>query len=292
MKSPKTRNSIRRRAIILIVILLAPIALTAGGIYWYWRTTQDQIDATNATVQQAIQKTEARIAEIEAKKKEPVYITLPGAQPIRALVEDYTIPTSIWVLVNKQNAIPEDYIPANLTAPNLPLRSGTGSPEMHVRGDIVQPLEQLFAAASQDGRQLMVGSAYRSAITQRSLFNGYVASAGYETASKYSALPGHSEHQLGLGVDISTLSQNCYLEECFTSTPDGEWLANNAHKFGFALRYLKGKEAITGYNFEPWHYRYVGIDLATALHESGFTLEEAWPHLQQAYATLKANRAL
>lgn len=138
----------------------------------------------------------------------------------------------------------------------------------------------------------MIGSAYRSAATQTDLFNSYVASAGYDEANMYSAHPGHSEHQTGLAVDISTTSQQCYLDECFIGTSDGQWLADNAYKFGFTLRYPKGKEAITGYNFEPWHYRYVGVALATALHQSGLTLEEAWPSMEQALATLRQHRAV
>jgi D-alanyl-D-alanine carboxypeptidase len=138
----------------------------------------------------------------------------------------------------------------------------------------------------------MIGSAYRSAATQDQLFNRYVATAGYQEADKYSAHPGHSEHQTGLAVDISTTSQQCYLSECFIGTADGQWLAENAYKYGFTLRYPKGKELTTGYNFEPWHYRYVGIGLATALYQSGLTLDEAWPYMETALATLRSNRAV
>ncbi len=289
----KTHSSRAHKYWLAFVFVLAGLVLLDGlAIGGYWWLKQSETDQTNKTLQQTVQAADQRIAEIEAKKKEPVYITLPGADPIRAIVEDYDSPASLWAMANKERALPMDYVPTGLTAPNLPLRSGSGSEEMWVRSDAVAPLEALFAAATAQGHQLMVGSAYRSAVTQNSLFNSYVASAGLEEASKYSARPGRSEHQLGLSVDISSLSQACYLEECFTSTPDGEWLANNAYKYGFALRYIKGKEAITGYNFEPWHYRYVGVDLATALHQSGLALEEAWLLLQEALATLKSNRAL
>lgn len=235
---------------------------------------------------------DARIAEIEAKKKEPVYITLPGADKIRALVDNYEAPSSIWVLANKQHALGTEYIPAELVAPKVAIRSNATADEQHVRSILVEPLSQMFDAAAKDGHSLMIGSAYRSAVTQDQLFKRYVADAGYETADKYSAHPGYSEHQTGLAVDISTTSQQCYLSECFIGTADGQWLADNAHKYGFALRYIQGKEAITGYNFEPWHYRYVGVDLATALYQSKLTLEEAWPYLETALATLKENRAV
>ena len=154
------------------------------------------------------------------------------------------------------------------------------------------PLTDMFGAASKAGHDLMIGSAYRSATTQEALFNSYVASAGFEEANMYSAHPGHSEHQTGLAVDISTTSQQCYLSACFINTADGKWLSENAHAYGFTLRYPDGKESITGYNFEPWHYRYVGVDLATALYESDLTLDQAWPYLLEALKTLRSNGAL
>ncbi len=82
------------------------------------------------------------------------------------------------------------------------------------------------------------------------------------------------------------------MSACFINTADGQWLSENAHKYGFTLRYPDGKEAITGYNFEPWHYRYVGVDLATALYESQITLDQAWPYLLTALQTLRDNRVL
>lgn len=293
MMKLKSKPLRQRRSWLLTLIILASAlvfdGLAIGGYYWWQQT---QIDRVETSARVLALEADGIIAAIEAKKKEPVYITLPGAEPIEAMRHDYNQPDSLWAMANKERALPMDYVPAGLAAPNLPLRSGSGSQEMWVRGDVAAPLEAMFAAAAKDGHNLMVGSAYRSSITQTYLFNGYVASAGLAQASMYSARPGHSEHQLGLSVDISSLSQNCYLQECFTSTIDGQWLANNAYKYGFALRYMKGKEAITGYNFEPWHYRYVGVQLATALHQSGLALEEAWPYLTEALETLKNNRAL
>lgn len=188
--------------------------------------------------------------------------------------------------------MPVTYIPPNLVIPDLAKRQNATDDEEHIRSTIVDPLTQLFDAAAKQGHSLMIGSAYRSAATQDALFNSYVASAGYQEANVYSAHPGHSEHQTGLAVDISTTSQQCYLSECFIGTADGQWLADNAYTYGFTLRYPKGKEAITGYNFEPWHYRYVGVSLATALKQSGLTLDQAWPYLETALATLRDNRAL
>lgn len=235
---------------------------------------------------------EAALAAFRAKQQEPVYITLPGADTIEALRDDYLASDSLWKVVNKERDVPFSYVPQDLTALTVPVRSGATGDERTVRQVLLEPLTQMFAAAEAEGHYLMVGSAYRSAATQAQLFASYVAASGEAEASQYSARSGHSEHQLGLAVDISTLSQKCYLSECFTSTPDGQWLAKNAYRFGFTLRYQEGKEAITGYNFEPWHYRYVGVPLATALQQSQLTLEEALPYLEAALETLRANKAI
>lgn len=289
MRHSRRRRS-GRRWLAWASLLTVLAASAAVALYFHWAQLQKEVETAQAAAAESSRLLEARLAEIEAKKKEPVYMTLPGAEAIEVRREHYTDADSIWVLVNKEHAIPLEYVPDPLVVPSVPIRSNATSDERMVRGVIVEPLADLFAAATQDGHALMIGSAYRSSGVQTNLFNTYVAQAGLEQASMYSARPGHSEHQLGLAVDISTESQQCYLSECFTSTPDGEWLAANAYKYGFTLRYPKGKEAITGYNFEPWHYRYVGVPLATALYQSGLTLEETWPYMEMAQQTLIDNR--
>lgn len=224
---------------------------------------------------------------IEGKKKEPVYFTLPGAEPVRALVEDYTKPNSLWTLVNKLNSLPENYEPSGLTVPNV-----TKAYSIAVREDIVEPIESMFAAASSEGVSLILASGYRSYETQNKLFNDAARSVGYQRANESIALPGQSEHQTGLSVDLAASNNNCYITSCFADTNGGIWLAKNAHRFGFTLRYPENKEQITGYIFEPWHFRFVGIDLATALYISDLTLEEAYTHLETSLATLVQNGAL
>lgn len=259
------------------------------GVGWYLRVQQEAVKVERAH-QAAIA---AEAAAREAKRKEPVYINLPGASPVRAIVEDYRKPDSLWAIANKSTPLPDiQYQPEHLVVPDVPAITDKSTEERSVRPEVAMPLKEMFAAAAAEGHTLMVGSAYRSADLQSLYFNNYVQSSGLELANQYSAKPGQSEHQLGLSVDISTLSQQCYLSECFTSTPDGEWLANNAYRYGFFMRYPKGKEAITGYNFEPWHYRYVGVELATAIHMSGLTFEEARPYLEQALVTLRENGAI
>ncbi|MBC7546575.1 M15 family metallopeptidase [Candidatus Saccharibacteria bacterium] len=274
----------------LLCLILVAVTVFVIGIFWVYQEVKvaEKQQSTNEIIRVA----DARLDEIEAKKKEPVYITLPGTDKLRAPAENYEDPTNVWTLVNKAKALPAGYVPPELMAASVSTRANSTADEKRVRQTIDTPLTQLFAAAQKEGHSLMIGSAYRSATTQEQLFNTYVSRVGYAEADKYSAHPGHSEHQTGLAVDISTISQQCYLSECFIGTADGQWLAENAHKHGFTLRYPKGKEAITGYNFEPWHYRYVGIDLATALYLSRLTLDEAWPYMETALATLRSNRAV
>ena len=291
MKVSKSSRSRHRGKFVALCLIL--VVLAGGAVAGYWAyQNQAQIAETQRANDEATRVADAKLAEIEAKKKEPVYITLPGADKILAPAENYEDPTNIWTLVNKERALPDGYIPPQLVVASVSTRANSTADEKRIRKTIDSPVIEMFSAAQKEGHSLMIGSAYRSAVTQDQLFNRYVADAGYEQANKYSAHPGHSEHQTGLAIDISTTSQQCYLSECFINTADGQWLAENAHTFGFHLRYQKGKEAITGYNFEPWHYRYVGRDLATALHQSGLTLDEAWPYLEAALATLRANNAV
>jgi D-alanyl-D-alanine carboxypeptidase len=290
-KRPKKR--IRTRSLVIIIVLVSLLLVSAAGYFTFTYLHNQQIEQAARDAEAArIVKEKAIAAAKEAKKKEAVYIALPNAKPVRAIVDDYTNPASVWALVNKTHAIPLDYIPAQLVLPDVEERTDKSVEERSVSSVIATPLKTMFTAAAVDGHALMIGSAYRSAALQKVYFDSYAAASGVEAANQYSAYPGQSEHQLGLSVDISTVSRNCYLDECFTSTPDGQWLADHAYEYGFTLRYPKGKEIITGYQFEPWHYRYVGIDLATALHESGLTFDEAWPYLQTALATLKTNGAI
>ena len=129
-------------------------------------------------------------------------------------------------------------------------------------------LKVMFAAAAKDGISLWIKSGYRSYIDQKIIYNGYVARDGKEVADKYSARPGHSEHQTGLAFDLNSIDFS------FADTREAKWIAENCHKYGFIVRYPKNKESITGYLYEPWHVRYLGIEKATQVYESGLCLEE------------------
>lgn len=127
-------------------------------------------------------------------------------------------------------------------------------------------------AAAAQGLSITIGSGFRSYTYQKSLYEGYVRQYGRAYADRISARPGHSEHQTGYAIDVRGTSN--YLNQRFGTTREGLWMAANAHKYGFILRYPNGKEHITGYIFEPWHFRFVGLNLAPKIYQSGLTVEE------------------
>lgn len=178
-------------------------------------------------------------------------------------------PTSPWVVINKHRPLqPLDFAP-QLAMPHVSLRLDASNPEMQVSHQIAPAIEQLFAAAKQAGLDLIIASGYRSYKTQVTVYNNEVNRRGQQTADRESARPGHSEHQTGLAVDIGAASRTCEIESCFGNTTEGKWLAANAHTYGFIVRYGPEDEAITGYTYEPWHFRYVGTELAGELHRQG-----------------------
>lgn len=181
---------------------------------------------------------------------------------------------SVWAVVNKGRVLPNSYVPADLVAPDITLSESAASQNMQLRKDSAASLEKLVSAASNEGLKVKLVSGYRSYATQQSVYSGYVASQGKAYADATSAQPGYSEHQTGLAADLGAASGKCQLQKCFGDMAEGQWLAANAHKYGFIVRYPKDKQSLTGYDYEPWHVRYVGVDLATELNKTGQTLEQ------------------
>jgi zinc D-Ala-D-Ala carboxypeptidase len=178
---------------------------------------------------------------------------------------------SLWVVVDKLRRLkPKKYVPKGLVTMNVP---HAYTPVL--RRDAAKAYLKMFRAARRDGIDLVVQSGYRSYATQVSVYNGWVASLGKEAADRQSARPGYSEHQIGLSVDIAAADRACTIQACFGRTPEGKWLMRNAPRFGWHLRYPRGKTSITGYIYEPWHWRYVGVELAAELSLTPkITLEE------------------
>ncbi|MCA0988146.1 M15 family metallopeptidase [Guptibacillus algicola] len=185
-----------------------------------------------------------------------------------------TNPDSIYVVANKERNLPADFVPENLVEPDVPFYANEGDPKRLMVEEAAKALEEMFDAANKDGMQLKAVSGYRSYERQEAIFAYNADRYGAEKANRVSAHAGQSEHQTGLTMDISAPSLGGSLSEKFGSTPEGEWVAENAYMYGFVVRYLKGKEEITGYQYEPWHVRYVGKEAAKEIHEAGITLEE------------------
>ncbi len=184
-------------------------------------------------------------------------------------------PGSLWWIVNKQRPLPKGYAPGDLATPDIPIRPNAGSDERQVSKKIIADLEAMVAAAEQAGLNLLLASGYRSYDLQVSVYNQNVRQLGQEGADKVSARPGTSEHQTGLAIDIGRTSNTCALDACFATIPAGKWIAAHAHEYGFIIRYPEGKQPVTGYEYEPWHLRYVGRALAAELKRTGAqTLEE------------------
>lgn len=178
----------------------------------------------------------------------------------------------ILLLVNKSNPLTEDYIPPDLAIPNI---NGSTKGSLLLRKEAVQALEKLLAKAHMDNINLYCLSGYRSFKTQKQLYDEKVIEAGKAIADKYIAYPGQSEHQTGLAMDIANKeSVNQLLRASFGDTREGEWLRNNVWEFGFIIRYPRGKEKITGYSYEPWHIRYVGIKASKEMKIRDIVLEE------------------
>ncbi|MBG6059258.1 D-alanyl-D-alanine carboxypeptidase [Cryobacterium sp. MP_M5] len=274
--------SVRRRRIValtVVAVLLAGGALAIGTVSG--RAATSLTGAVTRTGHQA------------APPKAPTSLPMPTPQPTStgparpsptgsqppAVVPTFNRsarsiddPTSLWAVVDKVRPLqPADYTPPDLVEVPVP---HVWQPML--RAEASNAVVAMFAAfTAETGLQLQSQSSYRSYGTQVDVYNQDVAANGQAFADTSTARPGTSEHQTGLAIDISALPGNCSLDPCFGATPHGQWLAQNAWRFGFLLRYPADKVPITGYGYEPWHFRYIGADLATEMHNTGVTtLEE------------------
>ncbi|MGC4174505.1 D-alanyl-D-alanine carboxypeptidase family protein [Demequina sp.] len=195
-------------------------------------------------------------------------VSAPGLNLSEHSIDD---PTSVWVVVNKLRPLdPLEFSPDDLTNLSVP---GGGQ----LTSEAAKALTKMYAAARDDGAGFGASTAYRSYNFQKGLFAQYVASDGVTKAETFSARAGFSEHQTGLALDIYDLSAGCGLKKCFADTKAGKWLVKHAADYGFIERYQDGQTDITGYKWEPWHWRYVGVDLAQYMRDQDIaTLEEVF----------------
>lgn len=221
---------------------------TAAQVYTPSSYEEDDDDDDDYYTPPAVQSTQ-KPKETEKPAPEETEAT---PAPVYEEPEVEVEPTYIngILIANKTYALPKNYAPGGLTS------------------DTQAAFNAMNADASEEGLNLWVASGFRSYELQDSLYERYAARDGYAAADRYSARPGHSEHQTGLAFDLNTIDSS------FEYTAEGAWVAENCYKYGFIIRYPKGKESVTGYMYEPWHLRYLGVDLATDVYNSGLCLEE------------------
>jgi D-alanyl-D-alanine carboxypeptidase len=255
------RVSLRLRRLITLSVVGA-LLIGAAGVLGLPKMFSDQVANLPKSIQTIADQVQAK----------PVTIFDPPKYSIDEA-------DSIWVVVNKQRQIsPLKYQPTNLVFPAFPKPKVQNPFGLRLREEAALATEEMASAMTEKGiGTLILNSGFRTYKNQQGLYNRTRDTRGLAVAEKLSARPGHSEHQLGLAADFSVRGEGCVIMVCFGNTEAGRWLAENAHEYGFVLRYPKGYKPITGFQYEPWHFRYVGVELATEMKTRGVrTLEEFW----------------
>jgi D-alanyl-D-alanine carboxypeptidase len=238
------------------------LAIGAVGVFGLPRVLQDQVASLPESIQNIADQVQPK----------PVTIFSPPKYSIDEA-------SSFWVVVNKQRQIsPLRYTPTNLVFPDFPRPRIQNPFGLQLRQEAaVATVEMAKAMRNEGAGTLILNSGFRTYKTQKALYNRTRETRVLAVAEKLSARPGHSEHQLGLAADFSARGQGCVILTCFGKTEAGIWLAENAHEHGFILRYPKGYKPVTGFQYEPWHFRYVGVELSSEMSTRGTrTLEEFW----------------
>ena len=245
------------------IILVGVLMITAATFAWV------TISANNSQPEDSNKQSDAKV-RVDTKTDDKPDSSFDRS---RLSISD---PDSVWVVVNKQRPLsPETYTPDDLVFPDVRLRV-PGNESMQLRAEPAAALERMFSAAEKEGISLMLSSGYRSYAYQQNLYGSYVASEGQASADTFSARPAHSEHQTGLVADIRPTNGTCELEECFGDMAEGKWLAANAAEYGFILRYSRTNRNEAGYTYEPWHFRYVGKELAQEYMRTNATSLESF----------------
>ena len=246
---------------LLVALALSGCSLQSADAAHARRTSSPRVKPARSTP-----------ATVPTGDPQPTAGTSPATALFDANAQSHDDPASIWVVVNKPRELASPaYAPSDLVFPAV-----TYVNRQPLRQAAADALVTMFAAGkAESGLDFSVQSGYRSFESQSQVYADDVAQHGAAYADTDTARPGHSEHQTGLAVDISAVPAKCSLDACFADTPQGVWLAANAWRFGFLLRYPADKVAVTGFTFEPWHYRFVGVALSAELHRTGIrTLEE------------------
>lgn len=254
-----------------VVLGLISGFVAAAGMSGWAASPNDALQAEPDGGSERTTGVESVVPRVSAPAVEP-HSAMPGPSSSfddsRYSLDD---PESIWVVVNKHRPLdPVDFAPDDLVQPANVTFSDGGT----LRRAASDALGEMKVAAEADGVTFRASSAYRGFARQQALYSDYVAKVGGGEADTFSARPGYSEHQTGWSVDLYD-TETCRLHVCFADSDSGKWIAEHGPDFGFIIRYPKGESEVTGYQYEPWHVRYVGEDLATEMRDSGVkTLEE------------------
>ena len=260
-KSRAQRKKQKSKVSQIVSIILGAIVVCGIGYFLLLERSEmgkeEQHEADSASVTVSIE--DPKNSVMDEKREPSINTSVEVDEGGYAIVQGEVInPTYIngVLLANKKFPLPKTYNPGE-------------DPKAK------QAMDNLILAAKEAGFSLIAFSSFRSYDYQTNLYDKYVARDGKANADRYSARPGHSEHQTGLAFDVGEIGQeDLWLTSEFGETPAAKWLAKNAHHYGFILRYPEGKEDITGFMHESWHFRYLGKELATKVYESGLTLEE------------------
>jgi D-alanyl-D-alanine carboxypeptidase len=280
----RSREPSRRSKARVLTAGLAAIVLVIAGETALWAATGQQNGPDASVVADARSSSAPAPAQITIPA--PIQTSVPAAVPAQPEVVtpsafDKTArsiddPTSIWFVVNKTRPIPDasGYVPPDLVDLRGDIPNPYGYPLRQEAADALASMAD--AATAEIGQQLVAQSGYRAYDIQEIVYNRYVAQLGTAGADLTSARPGYSEHQTGMAIDILATGSGCSLDgPCFGDTTAGQWLTANAYRFGYLLSYPADKTPVTGYEYEPWHFRYIGVDLSTEMHNQGVaTLEE------------------
>lgn len=264
MRKSRAKQQKSKKPIIIGGIVIAVLLVVSIAVYIYRDTIfpagdkqGEQADPQEEQVTQQEENNETSAdPTTEESKEQPTFELDEGGYPVD--VKEATEATYIdgILIANKKYPLPKDFDRGE-------------DPEARAA------LDQMAADAKKAGFELVAFSGYRSYEYQTQLYANYANRDGKEAADRYSARPGHSEHQTGLAFDIGEKGQeDLWLTEEFGESPAGKWLVENAHNYGFILRFPKGKEDVTGFMYESWHFRYVGKEIAKEIYETGVTLEE------------------
>jgi len=251
----------------LVGLALTAVIVASGvGLWITWDSTQPTpADSIAAGADRLVTPTTATLAPVTTTTTMPLPDCTPGSETV---ADD---PEADWatIVIDRTHGLPEDFVPSDLVEV---VEAGFDTRDQ-VRRIVIDDLAALRTAAEANGIPIVVISGYRSFSYQRQLFQDRVGEVGEDAAAASIARPGHSEHQLGTAVDVLG-PEGGELTTDFGATPAGEWLEANAHEFGFIISYPDGGSDLTCFEYEPWHLRYVGPDIAAEIVESGLAPRE------------------